>query len=67
MIRLLVKEVAKGKGYNMSSLSRATNLSFYTIKRLWTKPEEGVNLHTLAIIARVLDVPVSSLYEETPD
>ncbi len=67
MIKLLVKEVAESKGYNMSSLSRATNLSFYTIKRLWTKPNEGVNLHTLGIIARVLQVPVSALYEEIPD
>jgi len=65
--RLRIKEVAESKGYNMSSLSRATNISFNTIKRLWTKPYEGAKIDTLLKIGRVLDVPVTDLIEEMPD
>ena len=65
--RLKVKEVASGRGYNMSSLSRATNISFNTIKRLWTHPYEGAKIDTLLKIARVLEVPVTDLIEELPD
>jgi len=65
--RLRVKEVGESKGYNMSSLSRATNISFNTIKRLWTRPYEGAKIDTLLKIARALDVPVTELIEEIPD
>lgn len=67
MVRLRVKEVAEGKGYNMSSLSRATDISFTTIKRLWTKPYSGANINTLSKIAKVLNVSLSDLTEEVPD
>ncbi len=65
--RLRIKEVAESKRYNMSSLSRASNISFNTIKRLWTHPYEGAKIDTLLKIARVLDVPVTDLIEETED
>src|SRR5947209_20068221 len=48
-------------------LSRATNISFNTIKRLWTHPYEGAKIDTLLKIARALDVPVTDLIEELPD
>ena len=67
MIRLRVKEVAEKQGYNMSSLSRATDISFNTIKRLWRYPDTGVNLQTLSKIADVLNVPLSELTEEVYD
>lgn len=67
MIRLRVKEVAQARGYNMSSLSRATDISFNTIKRLWTKPYSGANINTLSKIAKVLNVSLSDLTEEVPD
>lgn len=67
MIRLRVKEVAISKGYNMSSLSRATDISFTTIKRLWTKPYSGVNINTLSKIAKVLNVSISDLAEEVQE
>ncbi len=67
MIRLRVKEVAESKGYNMSSLSRATDISFTTIKRLWTKPTSGANINTLSKIAKVLGVSISDLTEEIDD
>jgi len=67
MLRLRVKEVAQAKGYNMSKLSRATDVSFTTIKRMWTKPYSGANIDTLGKIARVLEVTLGDLTEEVPD
>jgi DNA-binding Xre family transcriptional regulator len=67
MVRLRVKEVAEAKGYNMSSLSRAADVSFTTIKRLWRRPYGGANVETLDKIASVLGVSVSDLIEHVPD
>ena len=67
MVRLRVKEVAEAKGYNMSSLSRAADVSFTTIKRLWKRPDGGANVETLDKIARVLSVSVADLIEHVPD
>ena len=64
MLRLRVKEIAESQGWNMSSLSRAANISFNTVKRLWTKPYSGANIDTLNKIAKVLQVPMSELTEE---
>ena len=63
MVRLRVKEVAEAKGYNMSSLSRAADVSFTTIKRLWRRPYGGANVETLDKIASVLGVSLSDLIE----
>ena len=65
MLSLRVKEVAEQKGYNMSSLSRASNISFNTIKRIWKNPYSGANINTLNKIAQTLKVPLSELTEET--
>jgi DNA-binding Xre family transcriptional regulator len=62
MVRLRIKEMAEAKGYNMSSLSRATDISFKTIRRLWKHPESGANIVTLNKIALVLNVTVDELY-----
>ncbi len=67
MLRLRVKEVAEQKGYNMSSLSRASNISFNTIKRIWQHPFGGANINTLNKIAQTLGVPISELTENVPD
>lgn len=67
MVRLRVKEVAEARGYNMSSLSRASDVSFTTIKRLWKRPDGGANVETLDKIARVLKVSVADLIEHVPD
>lgn len=67
MIKLRVKEVALERGYNMSSLSRACDISFNTIKRLWQQPYTGTNVQTLSRIASVLNVTLSELTEEIPD
>ena len=67
MLRLRVKEVAQKHGYDMSKLSRATDISFNTIRRLWKHPDEGVNVLTLNKIAQVLGVSIADLIEEVPD
>ena len=66
MLRLRVKEVAEEKGYNMSSLSRASNISFNTIKRIWQHPYSGANTNTLNKIAETLGVSTSELIEDVP-
>jgi len=66
-VRLRVKEVAENKGYNMSSLSRASDVSFGTIKRIWRNPYSGATVDTLSKIAKVLNVPISDLIDETPE
>ena len=67
MLRLRVKEVAEAKGYTMSGLSRASDVSFRTIKRLFRNPYADANASTLEKIALALDVEVGDLVERVPD
>jgi transcriptional regulator with XRE-family HTH domain len=67
MVRLKVKEVAESKGHNMSSLSRASDVSFRTIKRYWKDPYFKANIDTLSKIAKALNVPTSELIEDVPE
>ena len=67
MLRLRVKEVAGEKGFSMMKLSRASDVTFNTIKRLYRNPYGGANINTLDKIARALGVPLSELTEEVPD
>jgi transcriptional regulator with XRE-family HTH domain len=66
MVRLRVKEIAESKGYNMSSLSRASDISFNTIKRIFRDPYKEVTTTTLERIAKALGVPTSELIEDVP-
>lgn len=66
-VRLRIKEVAQAKGYSMNKLSRATDISLNTIRRLWKEPYSGVTVETLAKIARVLQVDISELTEYEED
>lgn len=67
MIRLRVKEIAEEKGFNMSSLSRASDVSFNTIKRLFRDPYHEVTSTTIGKLAKALEVPPGDLLEEVPD
>jgi len=51
----------------MSSLSRKSDVSFITVKRLFREPLHPVSTATLEKIARALEVPVSELLEDVPD
>ena len=67
MLRLRVKEVAEHKGYNMSTLSRAADVPFITVRRVWKNPYYEVKRATLDKIARALNVPTSDLLEDVPE
>ena len=67
MLRLRVREVAESKGYNMSKLSRASDISFNTIRHIWQNPFAGVNTITLHKIAQTLGVPTAELIEDVAD
>lgn len=62
-IRLKVKEVATQQGFNQSSLSRAANVDFKTVKRIFQDPTRDVSLSTAVKIAWALNVPLSELLE----
>lgn len=64
MIRLRVRELAEQKGLNMSSLSRKSDVSFRTVKRLWKDPYHPVNTTTLGKLAQALEVKSSELLED---
>jgi len=66
-IRLRVKELAESRGFNQSSLSRASDVSFLTIKRIFREPYKDVALSTLEKLAKALGVHVADLFEEVPD
>jgi transcriptional regulator with XRE-family HTH domain len=66
MLRLKVKEIAVQKGYNQSTLSRASDVPINTIRRIWRNPYYEVRLTTLNRIASVLGVPTTELFEDVP-
>lgn len=67
MVRLRIKELAEAKGFNMSSLSRASDVSFNTIKRIFRDPYKEVTTTTLERIAKALGVPTAELLEDVPE
>jgi hypothetical protein len=67
MFRLKIREVAESKGYNMSTLSRDSDVPFNTIRRAWRNPQYEIKLATLHKIARTLGVSTSELIEDIPD
>ena len=66
MLRLKIKEVAQEKGFSMNSLSRASNISFNNIKKLYRDPYKDVKLSTLEQISDALGVSVCDLFEKSP-
>lgn len=67
MLRLRVKELAIAKGFNQSTLSRASDVPLDTIRRVWRNPYYEVRLSTLNKIAKALDVDPRDLIENVPD
>ncbi len=67
MLRLRIKEVATSKGYNMSTLSRASDVPFITIRRAWKNPYYELRLTTLHKIALALGVPTAELIEDVAE
>jgi DNA-binding Xre family transcriptional regulator len=67
MLRLRVKEIAIAKGFNQSTLSRASDVPLDTIRRVWRNPYYEVRLSTLNKIAKALEVDPRDLIENVPD
>ena len=67
MLRLKVREIAESKGYNQSTLSRASDVPIQTIRRIWRNPYYEVRLVTLNRIASVLGIPATDLFEDVPN
>jgi DNA-binding Xre family transcriptional regulator len=66
-VRLRVKELATARKISLSKLSRLSDVSYKTVQAMWRNPEHGFNTKTLERIAKVLEVPLSELFEEIPD
>ena len=66
-VRLRVKEVAREKGISMGKLHRAADVSYKTIKRIYSDPFYATTTITLGKLAKVLGVPPGDLIEEVPD
>jgi DNA-binding Xre family transcriptional regulator len=66
-VRLRVKEVAKEKGISMGKLHRQADVSYKTIKRIYSDPFYATTTVTLGKLAKVLGVPPGELIEEVPD
>jgi len=65
MIRLRVKEVAAEKGYNQDRLMRESGISLSVVAGYWHNRVRGISFDNLAILSKVLGVPVGELFEET--
>ena len=63
-IRLRLREVAKQKGFSMGRLSRESNVSYNTVKRIYDDPYYSITTHTLAKFAKALSVPSAELLED---
>lgn len=66
-VRLRVKEVAQEKGINMGKLQRAADVSYKTIKRIYSDPSYVTTTLTLGKLAKVLGVSPGELIEEVSD
>ncbi len=51
----------------MGKLSRMSDVSFNTIKRLMTHPYGGASVETLDKIAKALNVTLNDLVEDVPN
>ncbi len=67
MVRLRVKEIAKQKGMSMGKLSRASDIAYRTIQRIYNDPDYMPTIPTLERIARVLGVATGDLLEDVPE
>ena len=66
-IRLRVKEIAQSKGISQGKLSRLSDVSLNTIRRIWSEKGYVTTTDTLEKLARALGVRVADLFEEIPD
>lgn len=66
-IRLRVKEIAQSKGISQGKLSRLSDVSLNTIRRIWSEEGYVTTTETLDKIARALGVSPLDLIEVVPE
>ena len=59
--------VAREKGISMGKLHRQADVSYKTIKRIYSDPFYATTTITIGKLAKVLGVPPGELIEEVPD
>ncbi|HYL43290.1 MAG TPA: helix-turn-helix transcriptional regulator [Ktedonobacteraceae bacterium] len=64
MVRLKVREVAEARGFTISGLSRKSDVSVKTVRRLWRHPETVTTTETLERLATALGVTIAELLSE---
>jgi DNA-binding Xre family transcriptional regulator len=64
MAKLRVREVAQERGVGIGKLSRLSDVSANTIRRIWHEPGYDATISTLQKIATALRVGVRDLIEE---
>lgn len=64
MVKLRVKEVLEEREISMGKLSRMSDVSFSTVRRLCNDAQYSPSLETLEKIARSLGIKISDLYQE---
>lgn len=67
MVRLRVKELLQQKSMSMGKLSRVSDVSLNTIRRMCKDASYSPTLHTMISVAKALGVSISDLYEEIPN
>jgi transcriptional regulator with XRE-family HTH domain len=67
LLRLRIKDVAQVQGIGLAKLSRASDISYKTIQKVWRNPYHDASLSTLNRIAKVLNVPATELLEDIPE
>ncbi len=67
MIRLRIKEIAKERKISMGKLSRMSDVSQTTIKRIFDNPYHDAGIHTLWKIAKALGLSINDVIEEEQD
>jgi transcriptional regulator with XRE-family HTH domain len=66
MLRIRVREIAEQKGFNISTLSRTSDVSQNTVRRLWHDQNRYPDLAVLERLSKVLEVATGSLIEDIP-
>jgi len=67
MVRIRVKEIAQQKGVSMGKLSRASDVTYRTIQRIYNDPDYIPTIPTLERIAKALGVKTADLIEDEPE
>ncbi len=64
MARTRIKEVAEARDFDITKLSRRSEVSYKTVWEIWNNPDRDVSLRTLEKLAGALGVPVQQLIED---